>query len=72
MPVVKKNAVSPQTSTKIVEVKNLSKDESGNTGNGSEDGRAGERSSTGSDGGRSTSRGAIRYMLVNLNLAMIP
>lgn len=57
MPVVKMIAVSLQASTYVVESKYLSKDESGNTGNGSEDGRAGEGSGASSDG-RLTNRGA--------------
>lgn len=58
MPVVKNIAVSLQASTYVVESKYLSKDESGNTGNGGEDGRAGERSGASSDG-RVATRGAM-------------
>lgn len=51
VPVVKCNfAIAFRLQLCIVERKYLSKDESGNTGNGSEDGRAGEASGRASDG----------------------
>lgn len=52
-------AVSLQASTYVVERKYLSKDESGNTGDGSEDGRAGEGSGASSDGRGVATGGAV-------------